>query len=311
MQLHQVGVGVISSRTVYIEEPNFFPATTWGVPEVTPSGVVAFGPSSVESIASTSDNTPYSFPTSNASFTTPPTTTSPIETLPIAKIPTPVPQGNISGASVPSTTDVSISAAPTTLVPVVNEQAAVTISACDSGVAGVTIPVSDLTTGEFVAAYVTCAKTIYIQEPNFYPTKTYYGISSLSDSSSTSSPSTSSCNSDIAGVTIAVSDLTIGEFVAAYVTCGKIIYIQEPNFYTPKTYYGIPASAATNSAAASSATALAVIPPTLEARAGKKPAYWQNRPTSIHKSVPSGVAGNRGAEMLRARDYSRMREVGL
>lgn len=305
MQVHQVGVIVISSRTVYTEEPNLFPATTWGVPEVTPSGVVAFGPSSVESIASTSDNTPYSFPTSIASFTTPPTKISPIETLPIAKIPTPVPQGNISGASA-STTDVSISAAPTTLAPVVNEQAAVTISACDSGVAGVTIPVSDLTTGEFVAAYVTCGKTIYIQEPNFYPTKTYYGISSLSGSSSTSS-----CNSNIAGVTIAVSDLTIGEFVAAYVTCGKIIYIQEPNFYTPKTYYGIPASAATNSAAASSATALAVIPPTLEARAGKKPTYWQNRPTSIHKSVPSGVAGNRGAEILRARGCSRMREVGL
>ncbi|KAJ8067425.1 hypothetical protein OCU04_004772 [Sclerotinia nivalis] len=263
-----VGIVVISSSTIYIQEPNFFPATVWGVPEITPSGTAA--------PITTASGTPYSFST-------------------------PFPKYNAS-TTLLSTTDAVISTSAPAITSLAQIKAVIT-SSCNTDVAGVTIPASTLTTGEFVAVEILCGATIYIQEPNYYPTKTYYGILASSITSILS------CNTAVASVTIAVSNLTIGQFVAAPVICGRTVYIQEPNFYTPKTYYGIPASATTTSAVAACTTGAAVEPCMLEARTGHNiPFFGQNRPTSLHQadrnwieSVPSGVAGNRGARAFRKR----------
>ncbi|KAF7861485.1 hypothetical protein EAF04_008049 [Stromatinia cepivora] len=263
-----VGIVVISSSTIYIQEPNFFPATAWSVPEITLSATA--------DPITTASGTPYSFST-------------------------PFPEENASTTLLSSTDAVILSSAPN-ITPLA-EKKTVTTSSCNTDVADVTIPASALTTGEFIAVEILCGVTIYIQEPNYYPTKTNYGIPASSITS------TLSCNTAVAGVTIAVSNLAIGQFVAAPVICGKMVYIQEPNFYTPKTYYGIPASATATSAVAACITGVVVEPRVLEARTGHNiPFFGQSRPTSLHQadenwieSVPSGVAGNRGARAFRKR----------
>ncbi|KAB8295256.1 hypothetical protein EYC80_007168 [Monilinia laxa] len=218
-----VGVVIISSQTVYVQEPNFFPAIVWGVPEVTPSttGTLSTGTLSAA-------------------------------TLPTATFPVPVSQNSTSATPNACTDDVVPTPAPTA-TPIVNGTSAVTTS----------------------------SKT---------------------------------CNTDVAGVTIPVSDLTIGEFVIAYVTCGKTIYIQEPNFYSPKTYYGIPASTIVTTTAAASTTGVAVKPRMLEARIGNIPAVHRTRPTLLRQadedrihSIPSGVAGNRAAAVLKQKGGMRKR----
>ncbi|KAM0317730.1 hypothetical protein ACHAO8_002283 [Botrytis cinerea] len=249
----QVGIVIISSQTVYIQEPNNFPATEWGVPEPTSSSTSTYVAGAAAK-TSTSGNTPYSFPTS---------------VLPAASTQVDASSSEDSSTDIPASASASASAfasasesesestdsSPTvTLTPIVEEKqlVAATTTSCNSAVAGVTIPASALTTGEFVAVEVLCQKTIYIQEPNFYPTKTTYGIPASSTvnianvSSASASASTSAstkCNTAVAGVTIPVSALTTGEFVAVETLCGETIYIQEPNFYPTKTFYGIPAAA--------------------------------------------------------------------
>ncbi|KAA8569604.1 hypothetical protein EYC84_001213 [Monilinia fructicola] len=241
-----VGVVIISSQTVYVQEPNFFPATVWGVPEVTPSttGRSAAGTGIT---VSTSDNTHSSF----SNCTLPPATPS-TAALPTATFPAPVSQGNTSATPSSSSADVLPTPAATT-TPIADELATVTTS----------------------------SKT---------------------------------CNTDVAGVTIPIGDLTIGEFVAAYVTCGQTIYIQEPNFYAPKTYYGVPASAMATPTDAASPTGGAAKPRVLAARMGNIPAIHRTRPTLLRQadedrihSVPSGVAGNRGAAALRQKGGMRKR----
>ncbi|KAI9647779.1 hypothetical protein NHQ30_004167 [Ciborinia camelliae] len=315
-----VGVAVVSSQTVYIQEPNSFSTTVWGVPEVTASGAE----DEDDSITSTLGYTPYSFSTSMSFNSTVPTPTSSTSTLPTPTFPTPISfTSTLPTATFPTPTledsssvtlDTSTDVIGSTPAPIattyVDEQPAVTTSSCNPAVAGATIPVSDLTTGEFVAVDIVCGETVYIQEPNYYPTKTYYGIPASSTLAMSNSSSTT-CNAGVAGATIPVSDLTIGEFVAAYVTCGETFYIQEPNFYQPKTYYGIPASASATvtSPAAASTTGVAVEPRMVEARTGNIPVVDQTKPTSLHQahensveSVPSGVAGNRGAEAFRQKN---------
>lgn len=177
-----------------------------------------------------------------------------------------------------------------------------TTSSCNTAVAGVTIPVSALTTGEFVAVEVLCGVTIYIKEPNFYPTKTYYGIPA-SSTLTTSLVAPTTCNTAVAGVTIPASALTTGEFVAVEVLCGVTIYIKEPNFYPTKTYYGISAPVTETSYSAASTTPVAVEPRSLI-----KPFFGQTKPTSYHQAdrdqverVPRGVAGNRGAKAFKSK----------
>ncbi|CAD6444687.1 33eeb247-c931-448c-a903-a7135f3003c9 [Sclerotinia trifoliorum] len=232
-----------------------------------------------------------------------------------------------------------------------------------------TVATSALTTSELVAIVVISSSTIYIQEPNFFPTTVWsvpemtpsgtadpittesstpysfstpflnYNASTTLLSStdtvfSTSAPgitdqaqikvvTTSSCNTDIAGVTIPTSaltttefiavetlcNLTIGQLVATPVICGSVVYIQEPNFYTSKTYNGIPVSAKTTSAVVSCTTRAAIKARMPQARTGHNiPFFDQKRPTSLHqadrnwvKSVPSSVAGNQGARAFRER----------
>ncbi|APA11575.1 predicted protein [Sclerotinia sclerotiorum 1980 UF-70] len=263
-----VGVVVISSSTIYIQEPNFFPTTVWGVPEITSLGT----PDPITTASSTS----YSFPTFSLKYNASATLVSSLETV-------------ISTSTAAITDQAQIKAVKT--------------SSCNTDVAGVTIPTSALTTGEFVAVETLCGATIYIQEPNYYPTKTYYSIPA------SSTTSTLSCNTAVVGVKIDVGNLTIGQFVAATVICGRTVYIQESNFYTPKTYYRIPASAPTTSALASSTTGAAVKARVLEVCTGHNiPFFGQHKPTLLHqadrnwiKSVPSSVAGNRGARAFRER----------
>ncbi|QSZ36839.1 hypothetical protein DSL72_006722 [Monilinia vaccinii-corymbosi] len=157
---------------------------------------------------------------------------------------------------------------------------------------------SILATGQVTAACVACRNTIGMKEPNHDPNKTWHGIST------TKAPTSQTCNTAVASVTIPVADLTIGEYVAAHVTCGKTIYIQEPNFYGPKTHYGIPASGTATSSAAASHTRVAVEPRMLKVSARTKPSVDRSRPTSLHQAdegrfrgVPSAVAGKRAAAM--------------
>ncbi|PQE28303.1 hypothetical protein CJF32_00010555 [Rutstroemia sp. NJR-2017a WRK4] len=111
-----VGVVVISSQTVYLQEPNYFPKTTYGIPAITPSLIASTFPNSTTASTSTS--------------------------------PSPTPA--------PTTSSVC-------LQPLV--------------VLGTSIPVASLTTGQFVAVTVICGHRIYVQEPNYLPSKTHFGMS--------------------------------------------------------------------------------------------------------------------------------------
>ncbi|TGO12703.1 hypothetical protein BTUL_0083g00060 [Botrytis tulipae] len=283
----QVGIVIISSQTVYIQEPNYFPATEWGVPEPTRSSSSSstFAAGAI-AVTSTFGNTPYSFATSGFpaastqvdasasgdSLTDAPASASASSSEdPVTETPAsasasdsasedPSTETRVSAfASASSSEDpstetqasasvsVSTESIPTLILTPINEdkqQVAATTASCNPAVAGVTIPASALTTGEYIAVEVLCEETIYIQEPNFYPTKTWYGMPTswtldTTEKISTSTSTSSICNTTVAGTTIPASALTTGEFVAVETLCGETIYIQEPNFYPTKTYYGV------------------------------------------------------------------------
>ncbi|THV45976.1 hypothetical protein BGAL_0430g00010 [Botrytis galanthina] len=242
----QVGVVILSSQTVYIQEPNYFPATEWGVPEPTRSSSSSstFAAGAV-AVTSTFGNTPYSFPTSGF-----PAASIQVDASSSEDSLTDAPASASASSSEDPSTETPASASASTdsiptliLTPIIEnkQQVTATATSCNPAVAGVTIPASALTTGEYVAVEVLCEETIYIQEPNFYPTKTWYGMptSWTLNTTETISTSTSICNTTVAGTTIPASALTTGEFVAVETLCGETIYIQEPNFYPSKTYYGV------------------------------------------------------------------------
>ncbi|KAF5873077.1 uncharacterized protein Bfra_008354 [Botrytis fragariae] len=311
----QVGIVILSSQTVFIQEPNFFPATEWGVPEPTRSSTSSstYAAGAV-AVTSTFGNTPYSFPTSDF-----PAASTQFDASSSEDSSTDAPASASASSSGDPFTDTPASASSSTdstptfiLTPIIEDkqQVAATTTSCNPAVAGVTIPASALTTGEYVAVEVLCEETIYIQEPNFYPTKTWYGISAswtlnttIATSTSTSTPTM--CNTAVAGVTVPVSALTTGEFVAVEILCGETIYIQEPNFFPTKTYYGVSdaasasmATTSTTSASSSSAIAGAELQ-VLGKRAGDSVSFFANNmPTSLRhvnanriQSVASGCAG--------------------
>ncbi|TGO49262.1 hypothetical protein BOTNAR_0438g00100 [Botryotinia narcissicola] len=243
--------------------------TEWGVLEPTRSSSSSstFAAGAI-AVTSTFGNTPYSFATSgfpaastqiDASASGDSLTDAPASASASASssedTSTDTPASATASASEdPSTeTQASASASASTdstqtliLTPTIEDKQriAATTSSCDPAIAGVTIPANALTTGEYVAVEVLCEETIYIQEPNFYPTKTWYGMPTSwtldnMEKISTSTSTSSICNTTIAGTTIPASALTTGEFVAVETLCGETIYIQEPNFYPTKTYYGI------------------------------------------------------------------------
>ncbi|TGO47272.1 hypothetical protein BCON_0286g00150 [Botryotinia convoluta] len=248
-------------------------------------------------MTSTFGNTPYSFPTSG---------------FPAANTQVDASSSEDSSTDTPASASASTDSTPIlTLIPIIEDKqqvAATTTTSCKSAVADVTIPASALTTGEYVAVEVLCEETIYIQEPNFYPTKTWYGIPAswtLNATVTTSTSTSTMCDTTVAGVTVPVSALTTREFVAVETLCGETIYIQEPNFYPTKTYYGVSdaasASMTTTSAmsASSSSTTMDVGSQVLNARAGDSvPFFADNMPTSLRhvnanriQSVASGGAG--------------------
>ncbi|TGO42328.1 hypothetical protein BHYA_0009g00070 [Botrytis hyacinthi] len=249
----QVGIVILSGQTVYIQEPNYFPATEWGVPEPTrsssSSSTYAAG---AIAVTSTFGNTPYSFPTS--SF---PAASTQIDASASGDSLTDAPASASASASAsedPSTetpASASRDSTPTLiLTPIIEDKqqvVATTTTSCNPAVAGVTIPASALKTGEYVAVEVLCEETIYIQEPNFYPTKTWYGVSAswtLNTTETISTFTSTMCNTTVAA--IPASALTTGEFVAVETLCGETIYIQEPNSYPTKMYYGVSDAASAN-----------------------------------------------------------------
>ncbi|KAF7889611.1 uncharacterized protein EAF02_002026 [Botrytis sinoallii] len=312
----QAGIVILSSQTIYIQEPNNFPATEWGVPEPTRSSSSSSSYAAGDvAVTSTFGNTPYSFPTSGFPAASTQVDASSSE-VSFTDAPASASASASSSEDSFTETPASLSASASTdstptliLTPIIEDkqQIAATTTSCNPAIAGVTIPASALTTGEYVAVEVLCEETIYIQEPNFYPTKTWYGISAswtLNTTVTTSTSTSTICNTTVAGVTIPASALTTGEFVAVETLCGETIYIQEPNFYPTKTYYGVSDAASTSmtttsaTSASPSSTTMDVGSQVLNARAGDGvPFFANNMPTSLRhvnanriQSVASGCA---------------------
>ncbi|KAF7908351.1 uncharacterized protein EAF01_004106 [Botrytis porri] len=304
----QVGIVILSSQTIFIQEPNFFPATEWGVPEPTRSSTssststLAAG---AVAVTSTFGNTPYSFPTPGfPAASTQVDASASEDSSTDAQASTSASDASVTDTPAPASASASEdSIPPLILTPLIGDkqQIAATTTSCNPAIAGVTIPASALTTGEFVAVEVLCEETIYIQEPNFYPTKTFYGIPAswtLNTTDITSTSTSTMCNTAVAGTTIPVSALTTGELVAVETLCGETVYIQEPNFYPTKTYYGVSASTSTMSASSTS-TIVDVEPQVMEKRAGDSvPFFANNMPTSLRhvnanriQSIECGAAG--------------------
>ncbi|KAF7925888.1 hypothetical protein BELL_0831g00020 [Botrytis elliptica] len=308
----QVGIVILSSQTIYIQEPNNLPATEWGVPEPTRSSSSSYAAGAV-AVTGTFGNTPYSFPTSGFPAASTQVDASSSEAS-FTDAPAPASTSASSSEDSFTETPASSSASASTdstliLTPIIEDeqQIATTTTSCNPAIAGVTIPASALTTGEYVAVEVLCEETIYIQEPNFYPTKTWYGISAswtLNTTVTTATSTSTMCNTTVAGVTIPASALTTGELVAVETLCGETIYIQEPNFYPTKTYYGVSDTASTSMtttstmSASPSSTTMDVEAQVLNARAGDGvPFFAKNMPTSLRhvnanriQSVASGGA---------------------